>query len=79
MIAERCPIAVNDGEGAQRRPRPCSHCWRSPLAPSSPGVITPMETLEPHSADWQTVDAVLPDIYRRHEAHAWPGDKPTKD
>ena len=41
------------------------------LATNQPGILKPVDTLTPDTSSWRTVRALLPDIYRRHEATAW--------
>jgi hypothetical protein len=41
------------------------------LAANRAGAIEPIETLTPKAFDWESVAAVLPSVYRDHEAAAW--------
>jgi hypothetical protein len=41
------------------------------LAASRSGVVEPVNKLASNAAGWRTVSALLPEIYRRHEAKAW--------
>lgn len=41
------------------------------LAASRPGVIEAVQALTSDGTEWRAVNALLPDLYRRHEAEAW--------
>jgi hypothetical protein len=43
------------------------------LAANHAGVIEPVQALTSDSTEWATVSALLPGLYRRHEATAWSG------
>jgi hypothetical protein len=43
------------------------------LAASRPGVVEPVTTIRPGSADWRAIRSVLPALFRRHHTAIWKG------
>jgi hypothetical protein len=50
---------------------PGAYEFASVLASDRPGVIDPVRTLTSSASTWRTVAALLPTIYKSHEASAW--------
>ena len=61
--------AINLGLTTDAPPKTFS--YGSLLATNQSDVVEAIGTLTPDTPIWRTVDVLLPDIYRRHEATAW--------
>ena len=61
--------SINLGLTTDAPPKTFSH--GSVLATNQLDIVEAIDTLTPPTPIWRTVHALLPDIYRRHEATAW--------